>query len=74
MTRWIAKINENDDFFGEEIYIGVASGEYGFEIILSTEEDSGLLPEDSVDGAVESLCDYFGSYDTFQMLSEEETE
>lgn len=70
MEKWVAKINENDDYFGEEIFLGVAGGEYGFEIILSTEEDSGLLPEDSVEGAIESLGDYFGCYDTFQWLDE----
>lgn len=74
MTKWVARIKENDDYFGEEIYLGVAGGEYGFEVILSNEDDSGLLPEDSVEGAMESLRDTFGHYDTFYWLTEEETE
>ena len=72
MTRWVAKFNENDDYFGDEILLGVTGGEYGFEIILSNEDDSGLLPEESVEEAIDSLGDYYGCYDTFEWLSEED--
>ena len=71
MTKWLAKFHENDEYFGEEIFLGITGGEYGFEVILSNEDDSGLLPEDSVEGAREALEDYYGCYDTFQWLPED---
>ena len=42
MTKWIAKINENDELFGEEILLGVEGGETGFEIVLSNGDDSDV--------------------------------
>ena len=36
MTKWIAKINENDEFFGEEILLGIEGGETGFEVVIAT--------------------------------------
>ena len=42
MTKWIAKINENDELFGEEILLGITGGETGFEIILSNGDDSDV--------------------------------
>ena len=44
MTKWIAKINENDELFGEEILLGVEGGETGFEIVLSNGDDSDVMP------------------------------
>ena len=71
MTKWLAKINEYDDPFGDEILMGVAGGEYGFEVILSTEEDSGILPSYTEEEAIESLEDYYSCYSTFAWLPEE---
>ena len=72
VTRWIAKINENDSFLGEEILLGVAGGESGFEVILSNEDDSDVIPAYTVEEAIENLEDYYGGYDTFAWLPEEE--
>ena len=70
--KWIAKINEYDDSFGEEILLGVDGGELGFEVVLSNDEESGVMPGMTYDEAVENLEDYFGYYDTFQWLGEDE--
>lgn len=70
--KWIAKINEYDDSFGEEILMGIAGGETGFEIIMSSGEDSDVLPGMTYEEAKENLEDYYGYYDTFQWLSEDE--
>ena len=51
MTKWIAKINENDELFGEEILLGITGGETGFEIILSNGDDSDVMPGMSVEEA-----------------------
>jgi hypothetical protein len=72
MRRWIAKINENDDSFGDEILIGVAGGETGFEIVLSNEDDSGVMPGMTEEEARENLEDYYGYYDTFVWLEDTE--
>lgn len=72
MARWIAKINEDDEFFGEEILLGIAGGEAGFEVILSTEEDSGVMPGMTEEEARENLEDYYGYYDTFAWLKKDE--
>jgi len=69
--KWIAKINENDDFFGDEILMGVAGGEYGFEVVLSNGDDSGVLPAATVEDAMEAMEDYYGCYDTFSYVQEE---
>ncbi len=71
MTKWIAKINENDDAFGDEILMGIAGGETGFEVILSNEDDSGVMPGYTEQEARENLEDYYGYYDTFSWLTEE---
>jgi hypothetical protein len=68
----MAKINENDDSFGDEILIGVAGGETGFEIILSNEDDSGVMPGMTEEEARENLEDYYGYYDTFVWLEDNE--
>ena len=73
MTKWVAKINEEDSDFGEEILLGISGGEYGFEVVLSNEDDSGVLPEASIEEAMESLEDYYGGYDTFVWLQDDET-
>ena len=57
MTKWIAKINENDELFGEEILLGVEGGETGFEIVLSNGDDSDVMPGMSVEEAKENLED-----------------
>jgi hypothetical protein len=72
MRRWLAKINENDDSYGDEILIGVAGGETGFEIILSNEDDSGVMPGMTEEEARENLEDYYGYYDTFVWLEDTE--
>jgi hypothetical protein len=72
MRRWIAKINENDDSYGDEILIGVAGGETGFEIVLSNEDDSGVMPGMTEQEARENLEDYYGYYDTFVWLEDTE--
>jgi hypothetical protein len=72
MRRWIAKINENDDSYGDEILIGVAGGETGFEIVLSNEDDSGVMPGMTEEEARENLEDYYGYYDTFVWLEDTE--
>lgn len=72
MRKWIAKINENDDSYGDEILIGVAGGETGFEIVLSNEDDSGVMPGMTEEEARENLEDYYGYYDTFVWLEDTE--
>ena len=72
MAKWIAKINEYDDSYGEEIYLSIVGGEAGFEVIMSNEEDSGVLPGMTREEAKENLEDCFGYYDTFAWLEEEE--
>ncbi len=72
MAKWIAKINENDDSFGDEIFMAIAGGEAGFEVILSNEDDSGVMPGYTEEEARENLEDYYGYYDTFQWLEPEE--
>ncbi len=72
MTKWIAKFNEEDSAFGEEILLGIAGGEYGFEVILSNEDDSGVLPAYTEEDAVEAMEDYYGCYDTFAWLPRDE--
>ncbi len=59
MQKWIAKINENDDIFGDEILMGIQGGEAGFEVVLSNEEDSDVLPGYTEEEARENLEDYF---------------
>lgn len=66
--RWIAKINEYDASYGDEILLGITGGETGFEVILSNEEDSDVMPGDTYDEAKENLEDYYGYYDTFSWL------
>ena len=73
MCRWVAKINEGDDAFGEEILIGITGGEAGYEVVLSNEEDSDVFPGSTREEARENLEDYYGYYDTFAWLSEEES-
>ncbi len=72
MQKWIAKINENDDIFGDEILMGIQGGEAGFEVVLSNEEDSDVLPGYTEEEARENLEDYYGYYDTFSWLQPEE--
>ncbi len=74
MTKWIAKINENDELFGEEILLGVEGGETGFEIVLSNGDDSDVMPGMSVAEAKENLEDYFSCFDTFTWLEGDEGE
>ena len=74
MTKWIAKINENDELFGEEILLGVEGGETGFEIVLSNGDDSDVMPGMSVEEAKENLEDYFSCFDTFTWLGGDEGE
>lgn len=70
--KWIAKINEYDESFGEEILLGIAGGEAGFEIVMSNDEDSDVFPGDTYEEAKENLEDYYGYYDTFQWLGSED--
>lgn len=70
--KWIAKINEYDESFGEEILLGIAGGETGFEIVMSNDEDSDVFPGDTYEEAKENLEDYYGYYDTFQWLDAED--
>ena len=75
MTKWIAKINENDEFFGEEILLGIEGGETGFEVVMSNGDDSDVFPGDTVEEARENMEDYFSCFDNFTWLdgaSEEE--
>lgn len=70
--KWIAKINEYDESYGEEILLGIAGGEAGFEIVMSNDEDSDVFPGDTYEEAKENLEDYYGYYDTFQWLTNED--
>lgn len=70
--RWIAKINEYDDSFGEEILMAICGGEAGFEVIMSNGDDSDVFPGDTFEEAKENLEDYYGYYDTFQWLDTED--
>lgn len=72
MRRWIAKINEEDYAFGEEILLGIQGGEAGFEVILSNDDDSGVMPGMTEEEARENLEDYYGYYETFTWLDDEE--
>ncbi len=70
--KWIAKINEYDDSFGDEILLGIAGGETGFEVVLSNDEDSDVIPGDTFEEARENLEDYYGYYDTFAWLESDD--
>ncbi len=70
--KWIAKINEYDESYGDEILLGIAGGETGFEIVMSNDEDSDVFPGDTYEEAKENLEDYYGYYDTFQWLTNED--
>lgn len=70
--KWIAKINEYDDSFGDEILLGIAGGETGFEVIMSNDEDSDVFPGDTFEEAKENLEDYYGCYDTFAWLESDD--
>ncbi len=72
MRKWIAKINENDESYGDEILLGIQGGAAGFEIVLSNEDDSDVLPGITEEEARENLEDYYGYYDTFVWLDAEE--
>ena len=72
MRKWIAKINENDESYGDEILLGIQGGATGFEIVLSNEDDSDVLPGITEEEARENLEDYYGYYDTFVWLDAEE--
>lgn len=72
MTKWIAKINENDDFYGDEIRLGVVGGEDGFDIIMSNGDESDVIPGMTPEEARENLEDYFSCYETFAWLEPEE--
>lgn len=70
--KWIARINEYDESYGDEILLGIAGGEAGFEIVMSNDEDSDVFPGDTYEEAKENLEDYYGYYDTFQWLTNED--
>lgn len=70
--KWIAKINEYDESYGDEILLGISGGEAGFEIVMSNDEDSDVFPGDTYEEAKENLEDYYGYYDTFQWLTNED--
>ncbi|MDD6024612.1 MAG: hypothetical protein PUC06_10325 [Oscillospiraceae bacterium] len=70
--KWIAKINEGDSSFGDEIYLAIVGGESGFEIVMSNEDDSDVMPGMTREEARENLEDCFGYYDTFVWLDEED--
>lgn len=70
--KWIAKINEYDESYGDEILLGITGGETGFEIVLSNDEDSDVMPGDTYEEARENLEDYYGYYDSFVWLDEED--
>lgn len=52
--------------------MGITGGETGFEIILSNDDDSGVMPGYTEEEARENLEDYYGYYDTFSWLDAEE--
>lgn len=70
--KWIAKFNEYDESFGDEVLVGIAGGETGFEIILSNDEESDVMPGDTYEEARENLEDFYGYYDTFAWLEDED--
>lgn len=70
--KWIAKFNEYDESFGDEVLVGIAGGETGFEIILSNDEESDVMPGDTYEEARENLEDFYGYYDTFVWLEDED--
>ena len=70
--KWIAKFNEYDESFGDEVLVGIAGGETGFEIILSNDEESDVMPGDTYEEARENLEDFYGYYDTFVWLDEDD--
>lgn len=72
--KWIAKIKEYDDSFGDEILMAIVGGEAGFEVIMSSGEDSDVFPGDTYEEARENLKDCYGYYDTFRWLDGEESE
>ena len=71
MEKWVAKFNENDDPFGEEIYIGIAGGEYGYDAFLSNDEDSDVFPGVTPDETRENIEDAYGYFETFVWLDDE---
>ncbi len=72
MERWVAKINEDDDFYGDEIQLGIVGSEDGFDIIMSNEDDSGVMPGMTPEEAMENLEECFGFYETFAWLDSDE--
>lgn len=74
MTKWIAKINENDEMFGDEILLGIAGGLEGFDVIMSNGDDSDVMPGMTVEEARENLEDYYSCFDTFAWLEQDPEE
>ena len=70
MTKWVAKFNENDDLFGEEVLCAIAGSEYGYEVILSNGDDSDVFPGVTEDETRENLEDAYGYYETFAWLDD----
>ncbi len=70
--KWIAKINEYDDSYGEEIFLGISGGEAGFEVTMSNGDDSDVFPGDTFEEARENLEDIYGYYDTFRWLDNDD--
>ena len=68
MSKWIAKINEDDSFYGDEILLGIEGGEAGFEVVMSNEEDSDVVPGMTREEARSNLEEVFGFYETFSWL------
>ena len=66
--KWIAKIREYDNSFGDEILLAIAGGEAGFEVVMSSGDDADVFPGDTYEEARENLEDCYGHYDTFRWL------
>lgn len=72
MRRWIAKYNENDEPWGEEIRLSIEGTEFGFVGMAENGEELDLIPADTEEEAREDLEYFFGGYDTFEWLDKED--
>lgn len=72
MRHWVAKYNEDDDPFGEEIRLSIEGTEFGFVGMAENGEELDLIPADTVDEAREELEYCFGGFDTFEWLDGED--
>ena len=72
MRHWIAKYNENDDHFGEEIRLSIEGTEFGFVGVAENGEELDLIPTDTEEEAREELEYSFAGFDTFEWLEKED--